>query len=98
MGVTISVISTPASSSGTQCDIRPVLARSVMVVVVVELLARTPLEVVDLLMADDGIIDIVEVALEVVERVLQTGLGRQRRAEREEREREEIFEGSLHRW
>ena len=69
-----------------------------MVVVVVELLARTPLEVVDLLVADDGIIDIVEVALEVVERVLQTGLGRQRRAEREEREREEIFEGSLHRW
>ena len=46
-------------------------------------------------MADDGVVDVVEVALEVLERVLD--LGRQRRGEREESEREESFEGSLHR-
>ena len=58
-------------------------------------LGRTLLEVVDLLMADDSVVDVVDVALEVLERVLD--LGRQRRGEREESEREESFEGRLHR-
>ena len=51
---------------------------------------RALLEVVDLIVADDGVVDVVEVALEVLERVLH--LGRKRRGEREESEREESEE------